>query len=184
MAEFLNGLSPLEKFYFGCALFGGAMFIFQTLLMMIGINGSESHHGLGDADISFKFLSLQGLSAFFTMFGLVSLTLTRQHHTSHIISVGGGAAAGLFTTWVIGKIFVAMKRLQSDGTLDIEKAVGQEGTVYLNIHPDRSGQVQISIQNRLRHMDALSEDGIEIPTGSRVVVTKVLNGSTLSVRKV
>jgi len=183
MTEFLSGLSPIEKFYIGCAIFGGAMFIVQSMLMLLGINGGDSHSGLADADISFKFISLQGLTAFFMMFGLVAFTLSRQHAASHFLSVGGGAVAGVFTTWVIGRIFVGMKRLQSDGTLDIEKSIGQEGSVYLTIHPGRTGQVQITFQNRLRHLDAVSEDGGEIPTGERVMVVRVINGSMLSVRK-
>jgi membrane protein implicated in regulation of membrane protease activity len=184
MTEFLTALEPIEKFYFGCALFGGSMFVIQSILMLLGINGDDTHHGLADADVSFKFLSLQGLTAFFMMFGLVALTLSRQHQSPHAFSVFGGAVAGVFTTWVIGRIFVGMKRLQSNGTLSIDKAVGQEGSVYLTIHPGRSGQVQISFENRLRHLDAVSEGGDEIATGERVKVIRVINSNTLSVRKV
>lgn len=184
MFELLGSLETIEKFYFGCALFGGSMFIVQSVLMLFGINGDDGHHGMADADVSFKFLSLQGLTAFFMMFGLVAFTLSRQHHTPHVASVFGGAIAGVFTTWVIGRIFVFMKKLQSDGTLNIDKAVGEEGTVYLTIHEGKTGQVQISFQNRLRHLDAFSEDGGTIPTGDRVKVIRVINGSTLSVRKV
>ncbi len=183
MAEFFGGLSPIEKFYIGCALFGGVMFVLQSILMLLGINGSDSHTGLADADVSFKFLSLQGLTAFFMLFGLVAFTLSRQHGASHLVSVGGGAVAGLFATWSIGRLFMLMKRLQADGTERIENAVGQEGTVYLTIRAGQSGQVQISFQNRLRTLGAISEDGGEIVTGTRVKVVKIAGGNTLSVRK-
>jgi membrane protein implicated in regulation of membrane protease activity len=182
MMEFFGSLETIEKFYIGCALFGGAMFIVQSILMLLGIDGDDAH-SLADADISFKFLSLQGLTAFFMMFGLVAFTLSRQHQTPHLASVLGGAIAGLFTTWVIGRIFVFMKKLQSDGTLSNDKAIGQEGTVYLTIREGKTGQVQIAFQKRLRHLDAIAEDGGEIPTGDRVKVIRVINGTTLSVRK-
>ena len=184
MVEFFAGLTAIEKFYIGCALFGGAMFLLQTVLMLLGIDGGDSHTGLADADISFKFISLQGLTAFFMMFGLVAFTLSRQHGASHLVAVGSGAVAGVFTTWFISRLFVFMKRLQADGTERIENAVGQEGTVYLTIRAGQSGQVQISFQNRIRHLNAVAEDGVEIPTGARVKVVRIIAGNTLSVRKV
>ncbi|HMP72420.1 MAG TPA: hypothetical protein PKE55_04070 [Kiritimatiellia bacterium] len=185
MVEFLNQLSPSEKFFFGCALFGTSLFVIRMLLTLIGIDGDDGGEvSLGDADVSFKFLSIHGLSAFFMMFGLVAFTLSWQHKQEPFIAVAAGTAAGAFTTWVISKLFVMMKRLQSDGTLDVRNAVGIEGSVYLTIPEGRSGQVRISIQNRLRHLNAVAEDGQAIPTGARVVVARVLDGETLSVRKI
>jgi membrane protein implicated in regulation of membrane protease activity len=185
MMEYLNSLSPLEKFLFGCALFGGAMFLLRTALTLIGINADDDPDAsLGDPDAAFKLLSIHGLTAFFMMFGLVGLALSRDNHASNALVIGGGLAAGLFTSWLIGKVFVGMKKLQSDGTLRIENAVGCEGSVYLTIRAGHSGQVRISIQDRLRHVDAISEDGAEIPTGERVAVVSVRNNNTLVVKKI
>lgn len=183
MVDFLSSLSPSEKFYFGCALFGTSLFVLRMLLTLLGMDGGDgSDASLGDADVSFKFLSIHGLSAFFMMFGLVAFTMSWQHQSSPVAAVAAGTAAGAFTTWVIGKLFVMMKRLQSDGTLKMDNAVGVEGTVYLNIPQSGSGQVRISIQNRLRHLSAVAADGSAIPTGTRVVVERVLDGDVLSVR--
>jgi membrane protein implicated in regulation of membrane protease activity len=185
MMEYLNSLSPLEKFYFGCALFGGAMFILRTILTFVGISADDDPDAaLGDADVAFKFLSIHGLTAFFMMFGLVALALSRENHVSPAVAIAGGAAAGLFTTWVIGKLFFGMKKLQSDGTLRLEKAVGHEGSVYLTIKAGSAGQVRISIEDRLRHLTAIAEDGAEIPTGARVSVVRVVDGGTLVVKKI
>ncbi|MFH0881338.1 MAG: hypothetical protein V2A34_16625 [Lentisphaerota bacterium] len=188
MMQFYAGFLPMEKFYFACACFGGFLFILRTLMMFMGhssdadagMDASEVH---GDADASFKILSLQGLTAFFMMFGLVALAMSRQSGLSHLWSVLGGLVAGLATVWLIGRIFVSMKRLQADGTLNIQNAVGQSGEVYLTIHPGKSGQVRVSVQGQLRIFDAVGDDDFELKTGMRIKVVGVSGGSSLIVAK-
>ena len=58
-----------------------------------------------DSDIGFRMISLQGLSAFFMMFGLVGLALYRQSQVGVIISIVGAVAAGMGSVWVIGITF-------------------------------------------------------------------------------
>ncbi|HBA85643.1 MAG TPA: hypothetical protein DCZ95_16295 [Verrucomicrobia bacterium] len=189
MIDFMENLTSMEKFYAACALFGGALFLVRTILMMVGhggdvetdLHGGEVH---GDADASFKILSLQGLTAFFMMFGLVALALSKQNHVAEVWAMLGGVVAGLATVWLIGKIFVGMKSLQSDGTLRMENAIGQEGSVYLTIHPGKTGQVRVPVQGQLRIFDASSEDAGDLKTGERVIVVRVVSGNVLVVTKV
>jgi membrane protein implicated in regulation of membrane protease activity len=138
----------------------------------------------GDTDSSFKFISLQSITAFFMMFGLVGLALSWQSKWPATLSIGGALAAGFFSVWVIGKLMSAMGRLQSEGTLDIRNAIGQEGTVYLTIPATGKGIVQINVQDSLRELTAVSLDKIEIKTGERVVVEDVTGGNVLVVRSV
>jgi hypothetical protein len=189
MFEHLTGL---ETFYAFCALAGGSLFLVRLVLQFFGgdLGGSDdaldlAAHGahMGDSDISFKLLSLQGLTAFFMMFGLVGLALSKQSGFAEPVSVTGGILAGLFTAWVIQKVFVMMKGLQSSGNINLENAVGVEGTVYLGIPPSGTGKVEIMIQNRLRVMDAITEQAEELKTGERIKVVRIHNGNTLVVEK-
>jgi membrane protein implicated in regulation of membrane protease activity len=132
---------------------------------------------------SFKLLSMQGLTAFFMMFGLVGLALLRAN-LAVALTVIGGTAAGLFTVWVISILFSQMRRLQSEGTLDINNAVGQVGSVYLTIPKGGSGQIQVTVQGSLRMFDAISQDGKPIPTGQKIRVSAVVDGKTLSVTRI
>ena len=100
-----------------------------------------------DTYASFKFLSLQGLTAFFMMFGLVGLALLKAEFAV-ILTIFGGAIAGLFTVWIISIIFAQMRHLQSEGTLDIQNAIGEVGSVYLTIPANGPGQVQLSVQGQ------------------------------------
>jgi membrane protein implicated in regulation of membrane protease activity len=200
----MANLSLIEIIYWISAVTGGTLFVLRTLLMLIGGFGDAdvdgdmgdldmdvSHnfdvdHGdidHADADFSFKFLSLQGLTAFFMMFGLVGLALFHADMMV-LLTIVGGTVAGLFTVWVISVIFTNMKRLQSSGTLDIKNAVGQSGKVYLGIPANGSGQVQVSVQGALRVLDAVSYDKKKITTGTSVKVVDVLGEKTLVVEKI
>jgi membrane protein implicated in regulation of membrane protease activity len=188
MTQFFSTLSPIEVFYAACAILGGTMFLIRTVLFFAGADThADSDLGVdmahGDADASFRVLSIQSLSAFFMMFGLVALAATRQSMLPTGIALAAGAIAGALTVWIIGKIFTGMKRLQSDGTLHVANAIGHEGSVYLTIHATTAGKVQIAVQGRLSEFEAVSEDKSEIKTGERVTVTRVLDNGSLVVKK-
>ena len=188
MMQSLGSLTSIEQFYLACAALGGVLFVLRTILMMVGHAGdfaADFHTGdmHGDADASFKFLSLQSLTAFFMMFGLVALTLSRQTKASEVWAIIGGLAAGALTMWIINRIFIGMKSLQSDGTLKIENAIGQEGSVYLNIPSGKSGQVRVAVQGQLRVFDAVSEGKEQISTGDRIRV-KGVSANVLVVEKI
>jgi membrane protein implicated in regulation of membrane protease activity len=84
----------------------------------------------------------------------------------------GALAAGILSVWIIHKLFRAMMRLQSSGTVSLFAAVGSEGSVYLTVRKD-GGRVQINFANRLREFEAVSADGTTIPTGTAIRVQSV-----------
>lgn len=200
----MNTLSWIEIIYWGATLIGGTLFILRTILFLVG--GGLDHDvmdadfdgdlpgdhdfqldldhvdSIADSDFSFKILSIQGVTAFFTMFGLIGLALLRAN-LAIIWTILGGSAAGLFAVYIISLLFSQLQRLQSDGSLNIQNAVGQKGKVYLAIPAAGSGQVQISVQGTMRLLDAVSEENRKIKTGSPVQVTGVIDNKTLVVRE-
>lgn len=189
------GLSVIEVIYWASTIIGGTLFILRLGMMLFG--GGLGDDGLdtvvdagdvdvagdhADADVSFKLLSVQGLTSFFMMFGLVGLALLRAGlHV--LITILGGAVAGLVTVAVTGLIFSQMKRLQTEGTIRIQNTVGSEGTVYLTIPRNGTGQVQIIAQGSLKIFDAVSSNRNQIATGEKVRVKGVAGGNTLIVEK-
>jgi membrane protein implicated in regulation of membrane protease activity len=145
----------------------------------IGADHFDTH---ADTYASFKLLSMQGLTAFFMMFGLVGLALLRAN-LAVILTVAGAAAAGMFTVWVITMIFSQMGRLQSEGTLNVQNAIGETGSVYLAIPVQGSGQVRVTVQGALRILDAISPEDEKIETGAKVRVTGVVDSHTLIVER-
>jgi membrane protein implicated in regulation of membrane protease activity len=90
-----------------------------------------------------------------------------------VSSLAGALAAGVVSMWFIHRIFRAMMRLQSSGTVSLFAAVGSEGSVYLTVGKD-GGRVQINFANRLREFEAVSADGGNIPTGTPIRVQSVV----------
>lgn len=190
----LSAITGLELVFVLCALLGGGLFFVRMVLMFFaGVEHSAGgdasamdaahsvetniHHDAGatDSDVSFKTLSLQGVTAFFMMFGLVGWAMLRQSKQSETISILTAVAAGAATVWLIKKIFQWAGTLQSSGTLNLNNAVGCQGTVYLTIKPGQTGKVQITIQERLAELDARSQGTEELPTGQTIRVVKVIN---------
>ena len=168
------------------ALVGGLLFLLWFVLMMVGGAASDLFDGLfdiqiGDTDLSFKALTFQGLSAFLMMFGLIGLMISEMTD-KQALSIIGGLGAGLFSMWIVSKLFDTFKQLEQDQTMVLENATGSTGTVYLRIPASGEGQIQITFQGAMRTMDAISADGVEIPTGTLIVVVDNV-ADTLRVRK-
>ena len=194
MFEYFSGLEAIDKVFFVSASVGGLLFIIRTIMMFLGghdfdvdtdmdvhFDGSMDHGG--DSDTSFKFLTFQGITVFFMMFGLVGLCFHQEVGLNNVISILGGSIAGIFAVLVIDKIMTQISRLQSSGTINMNSAVGQVGTVYLTIHPESPGKVQVSVQGRLMTLDAMSLNKEEIKTSERVTVVEVVNNTVVVEKK-
>ncbi len=208
MWQWFIDLGNVEKFFMFCAAVGGVLFAIRLVLMFMGmgetdadmdadvdvdadvdidahVDASNADAGdIGGSDFSFKILSFQGLTAFFTMFGLVGLAMMRNSGLQAVWAILGGTVAGLFSVWVVSWLFAFFKKMQHSGTISLQNAVGKEGTVYMNIPADEPGKVQVSVQGRLSIFEAVSEDKSSISTDTRVTVVKVVSGNRLVVRKV
>jgi membrane protein implicated in regulation of membrane protease activity len=208
MAEYFSNLNGMEKFFTICAMLGGVFFLIRIILQFAGVGGHGDLDNVGgggemvttditsghvpdsgtanhsNADVSFRLLSLQGLTAFFLMFGLVGLAMMKQSRMTEVWAIMGSTLAGLGTVWLIGKIFTSMKNLQASGNIDLRHALGQEGVVYLTIPEDDTGKVQVTVQGQLKIYDAATGDKSSIKTGEPVKVVRVVGTSLLIVEKI
>jgi membrane-bound ClpP family serine protease len=187
-------MSGLELVFVVCAVFGGILFVFRLIMQLVG--GDTDVAGempddvptgdalAGDADVSFRLISFQGIMAFFMMFGLVGLAFKRTMTGDDTKAVIVAAGAGIAVMFLQAKLMVYLLRLQSSGNINMQMAVGREGTVYLTIPPGGTGKAQIVVQNRLKIFDAISKSGDEIPTGDRVRVAEITDGNILVVERI
>ncbi len=181
----------MDTFFLVCAALGGGLFAVRLILQFtVGAGHGDihdmafEHHDAAESDASFKAWSLQGFTAFFMMFGLVGHALLTQNKAGAGWALLGGAAGGIASVWVVAKMFSLMHSMESSGTMNLAKAVGQTGTVYLDIPPSGTGQVQVPVQGSLRTLDAKGNLKQELKTGDLVKVTGVVDGSVLLVEKV
>jgi membrane protein implicated in regulation of membrane protease activity len=191
----MAGLTWIEIIYWAATIIGGTLFILRLILMFMGgdvsddgidsaldTSGFESSGDHADANMSFQLLSVQGLTSFFMMFGLVGLALLKANQPV-LLTVMGGVLAGLVTVAVTGLIFTQMKRLQTEGTINIKTTIGSEGSVYLTIPKNGAGQVQVIAQGSLKIFDAVSNNKTSIATGEKIRVVGMAGGNILVVEK-
>ena len=193
MAAYFSQFNGVEVFFLICAVVGGAFVGIRFVLLLFGLHdgdvgdgtvdgsGLDGHHA--DSDVGFKLLSLQGITSFLMMFGLVGMAFYHESRMGMLVSMIGGLAAGLASVWVIAKMFRMVVRLQSSGTIPIESTVGAQGKVYLTIPENGTGRVLISVRNSLREYDANSQDKQRIETGKPVRVVWV-DGNVLVVEPI
>ncbi len=189
-------LKSIEYFYLVCIVVGGLLFILRAILFAVGggdSGGDASIDSGSDFDLDgdvdhvaepgLKLVSMQGITGFFLMFGLVGMAMSRGGIQPTWTALGG-VAAGLVTMLVTAKVFLEMQRLQSDGTLRMENAIGLVGRVYLTIPEEGSGKVSIAIQGGLRELEAVSATKERIPTGESVRVVSLIGNRILVVERV
>jgi hypothetical protein len=185
----LEAVMELNTIYLVCAVAGGTVLVLRLILMLFGADGgdveveidpSAAADAIDGSGNFFTFLSLQSIAGFFTMFGLVGMGLL-QINATNAQSLVGALAAGVFTAWATGMIFLALRRLQSDGTMVLDKAIGKTGTVYLTIPEKGTGVVSVAVQGGLKNLDAVSAKGTRLPTGTIIEVVGVKAGSILIV---
>ncbi len=195
--DWFDTLAGMEKVFALCSAVGGVIFLLRMGLMVLGMEHGggdiDAHADVGhgvdhdgdvdDSDASFHLLSLNTVTSFIMMFGLIGLSLMKAGLAAAIWATIVAVVGGFLTMLVVAKFFRFMISMKSSGTLDINRAVGAEGTVYLTIPAEGTGKVQVVIQERLTEFDAVSEDKVELKTGERIRVCWVVSGSLLSVKK-
>ncbi len=193
MPEWITGLSGIDTVFFLCAAVGGALFLLRVALVFIGFDGDADVDGDIDADgidighgghdMGAGMLSFTGLTAFFMLFGVTGLVMRLEQHLSGMVSSAVAFVVGVFTMWLVAKLLRAVYRLRSSGNVEMRNAVGAEGRVYLTIPASGRGQVEVTVQSRLRVVDAVAERPVELKTGTHVRVVRVIEGNVLVVEK-
>jgi membrane protein implicated in regulation of membrane protease activity len=208
MIDWFTELTTLQQVFAGMAVISTLLFLIQLVMMLIAGGDTDAELDSGDfdidtdvdadvdgpgtdidavhadSDVAFKVISVQGTVAFFMLLGWIGLAVNRASGLGPALSIGIGIAAGLAANFLFAKMFQAFKRMQSSGTMNLDNAVGQEGEIYLNVGPDTAGKVRVAVQGHLKVFDAMSDDKSAIPTGTRVVVVRVVKGNTMVVKRV
>jgi membrane protein implicated in regulation of membrane protease activity len=193
MLAWFDGLQGVQTLFAVCAVIGGILLVFRMIAMFVGLDhaganldvGGDLHAG-GDGgvhhgtDWAFKIFTIQSMSAFLTLFGLVGLLVYPEFGTP--VAIGGGVAAGVVAAQATEFLVRAMLSLQSTGSLTPADAIGTEGTVYLTVDPESGGKVQVTVGGRLREYEAVSDNGERLETGAPIRVVKA-DGNALVVKR-
>jgi hypothetical protein len=125
-----------------------------------------------------SFRSVVAALTFFGLSGLAAQSAGASRPTVFLVALGAGAAA-LYGVYFLMRSLYSLKH---EGTAHIERAVGRPASVYLRIPGQNSGtgKIQLNLQNRTMEYLAVTV-GDAIPTGARVVVSSIVNPTTVVV---
>ncbi|MDZ7815986.1 MAG: NfeD family protein [Planctomycetota bacterium] len=150
------------------------------------IDHSMDHDG-SEVDTSsvtdFKLLSIRSVISFFLLFGWAGFLYLGDEMMSTtrvmLYSVLWGVAAMVLTSW----LFYQLYKLQESGNMDLRTCIGKTGEVYISIRENEPGTVRIMVSDTLSYVKARPARGGEIPAGSKVKVTGVIDSNTIEVEK-
>ena len=187
----------MSNVYLVCAVVGGALLVVQTVMIAVG-GGHDGHLDMGDvhdvdpthaADVThpgettfLKWLSLKAVVASLTFFGLGGLAAEKSG-ASPFASLAIALAAGTISVFLVGFLMSSLGRLQSQGNLDVQNAVGKPAKVYLRIPASGGGhgKVTVEVQGRSIELEAVTP-GAALPTGADVRVTSVIGPGVVEVQ--
>jgi hypothetical protein len=205
MMEWWESLTGINRAFFSAAAFFSVFFLWQLLAALLGLgdeDGGGAHDGAdgmasdvdghGDAFedgahvdssetvMAFKLLSIRAIITFCTMFTWgTALYLYRGDSVAR--------AMGVASIWgILGMVCVALvlsllPKLAQTGTARIASALGAHGSVYLDIPADGVGEVRVSVSDVISFVKARSFEGKALKAGTAVVVTRVLDATTVEV---
>jgi hypothetical protein len=192
-----------------CAVIGGTLLLCQFIMTLIGLDhagaddvphdfGHDFAHDVHTGDTAHSaaphehstswfvgIITFRTIVAALTFFGLTGLAGDAAGWPAAptlVVALGAGAGAMYIVHWIMRTLY----RLRADGTVRIERAVGQVGSVYLRVpaHKAGVGKIQVGVQNRTMEYEAMTSQGQELPVGARVVVTHVVGPDTVEVELV
>lgn len=172
----------MESFFLACALLGGSVLVLQLVLGLLGFAGHDGDIGHDALHGGLDLLSIRALSAGVAMFGVGGLLGA----ASPFGVVGGlllGLVLGAGSALGVAQLMRSMLRLESDGTLRIENAIGATAIVYLTIPAGRqgAGKIHVTVQGRSVEIAAVTAHDRSLPTGASVVVIDVAGSDLLEV---
>jgi hypothetical protein len=140
----------------------------------------DDHHTGGTLWL-FKILTFQTIVAavaFFGIAGKAALATNIAPTTALVIAIGAAFAA----MHIVYYLARSLHRFNADGTVQVGRAVGQAGTVYVPIPAANAGvgKIQMNLQNRTVELQAMTAAG-RLPSGAKIRVVGLLGPDTVAV---
>ena len=188
MLSWWNSLTLTSQVFAAIAIPATAVMLVQAILLLIGfgLDTDVDGDGVPDADVDHDglgLISIRGITAFFSVGGWAGFVADAgglPAAVSALIAV----TAGMVALIGIAVLFKSIYKLQGNGNLSIENAVGREGSVYLAVPPKGQGRgkIMLLLQDRLTELDAVNDGDVPLHTGDIVTVLSVADAQTVVVR--
>lgn len=133
----------------------------------------------------FGILTLRTVTSALAFFGLTGLAMNASD-VPPIPALAAASGAGFAALYLVHWMMKSLAHLRAEGTVRVKDAVGAMGSVYVRIPGANAGpgKVQIMLQGRTVELSATTDAAATLPTGARIVVTKVLGPDAVEVAAV
>lgn len=181
-----NSLTTPEKIYFYIAIVGTVLLVVQIVLMLFSFGGGadadadtdfggDGEFDSPDGGLGISLFTLKGITSFLAIGGWVGLLILQINPNNIALSIILALVCGLLSMFLVALAMKGISKIQSDGTLDKEKLIGKEATVYVSIAPNRTGRGKITLtaQGAYTELDAVTDEATKISVDERVVITEI-----------
>ena len=175
-------------FYLGCFIVGFGLSLLSLLAGSIHLHlpHLHMHHGVhvcthggtgggGRADLSF--FNFGTIAAFLAWFGGTGYLLERYYGVWFVFALGvatlSGIGAAALVFWFLAKVLMSREAALDPADYDM---TGVLGRLSIPIRAGGTGELIYSQEGTRRVTGARSEDGVAIPKGSEVMVTRYEKG--------
>ena len=176
----------MNTFFLTCAAVGGVILVAQLVLGFFGADHHGGDHHVGthhdSASDGLQLLSARTLSAAVAFFGIGALGASTLLLPAPV-AIAAGVALGTAAMFGVALLMRSMLKFEHDGSIDIQRAIGQSATVYIPVPASQqgSGKVTLMLQGRTVEYQAVTSEGQQLPTGSAVLIVEVRNDDTVEV---
>jgi len=177
------------NFFLVCAVFGGGVLLLQLALGLFGLgdhdaghlDAAHEHNGDSDARGGLHLFSVRSCSAGLAFFGLTGLAALHAQWPLWL-ALPVAVAPALLAMALVAYLMRSLLRLESNGALRLENAIGSEATVYIPIPgaAQGPGRITFALQDRTIELDAITPGG-PLSTGTPVTIVDVRDGGLLEV---
>jgi membrane protein implicated in regulation of membrane protease activity len=179
MQEFLQSLQGPGQIFWYIAIPSSIIFLIMVVLTFMGMDSTDGLEADFDGDSegsqgAFQLFTLRNIISFLTVFswsGIICLNNSMSLTSTILASI----VLGLIMVLILSSLFYFISKLQIDYMSNSKDAIGKKGTVYLRIPENGIGKIIVSYGGANRVIDAKS-NGIECPTGSRVIIISEESG--------
>ena len=186
LMQFFDELPRLMQMFWVCAITGTMVMVIQLVLSIAGIGDMDADVSAGDgldASTGADLFTLKNLVNFLVGFGWGGVTL-RPYVESDNWLLFWAVVAGLLFVLVFILVVKKMMGLESNSAVGASACVGKMAEVYIRIPAKRAGKgkIQLSLNGAAREFDAITDSVENLPSGTVVIVSEVINDSILLVK--
>lgn len=183
-----NELSLAKQLFYGIGLLAGFASLILAVMVMVGMEHHDAVDAAGSADFGHGgggIFSIKPLTGFFLGFGWaggIAMDSGLSLFVALVIALLAGSALMAVVVFMIRAIYA----MRSDGTVQVQKAVGAVGTVYITVPARKAagGQVVVNFSGRQETFAALTGAEQAIPSGDKVRVVSLVDNRTVLVEAI